>query len=164
MKIQDIKPNPNNPRLIKDDKFKKLCQSLKDFPEMLELRPIVVNRDHIILGGNMRYKAAKEIGLKEIPVTIADLTPEQEREFLIKDNTSGGEWDWEVLANEWDSEELESWGLDVPNFEQEYEEIIPSGYEENQKWFLNIEFENEKNCQEWYDKLTNEGLICKIVQ
>lgn len=116
MKISDIKLNPNNPRLIKDDKFKKLCQSLRDFPEMLELRPIVVNKDMIILGGNMRYKAAKEIGLKEIPVTIADLTPEQEREFLIKDNTSGGEWDWEVLANEWNSEELEAWGLDVPDF------------------------------------------------
>ena len=117
MKISQIKPNPNNPRLIKDDKFKKLCQSIKDFPEMLELRPIVVNKDMIILGGNMRYKAAKEIGLKEIPVTIADLTPEQEREFLIKDNTSGGEWDWEVLANEWDTEQLEAWGLDVPSFE-----------------------------------------------
>ena len=123
MKIQDIKPNPNNPRLIKDDKFKKLCQSLKDFPEMLELRPIVVNRDHIILGGNMRYKAAKEIGLKEIPVTIADLTPEQEREFLIKDNTSGGEWDWEVLANEWDNEELESWGLDLVGFDVNAEDF-----------------------------------------
>ena len=115
MKLSEIKPNPNNPRLIKDDKFKKLCQSIKDFPEMLELRPIVVNKDHIILGGNMRYKAAKEIGLKEIPVKVADnLTPEQEREFLIKDNTSGGEWDWEILANEWDSEELEAWGLDLP--------------------------------------------------
>mgnify|MGYP003529390102 CR=1 FL=1 len=113
-KLSEIKPNPNNPRLIKDDKFKKLCQSLKDFPEMLELRPIVVNKDMIILGGNMRYKAAKEIGLKEIPVTIADLTEDQQREFLIKDNTSGGEWDWEVLANEWNSEELEDWGLDVP--------------------------------------------------
>ena len=164
MILSEIKPNPNNPRLIKDDKFKKLCQSIKDFPEMLELRPIVVNKDHIILGGNMRYKAAKEIGLKEIPVTIADLTPEQEREFLIKDNVSGGEWDWELLANEWDSEELEAWGLDLPKFEQEYEEIIPSGYEENQRWFLNIEFDSEQNCQEWYDKLTNEGLICKIVQ
>lgn len=118
MKLSEIKPNPNNPRLIKDDKFKKLCQSIKDFPEMLELRPIVVNKDMIILGGNMRYKAAKEIGLKEIPVKVADnLTPEQEREFLIKDNTSGGEWDWEVLANEWNSEELEAWGLDVPSFE-----------------------------------------------
>ena len=119
MKLSEIKPNPNNPRLIKDDKFKKLCQSIKDFPEMLELRPIVVNKDMIILGGNMRYKAAKEIGLKEIPVTIADLTPEQEREFLIKDNVSGGEWDWELLANEWDSEELEAWGLDIPAFENE---------------------------------------------
>ena len=163
-KISEVKLNPNNPRLIKDEKFKKLCQSLKDFPEMLNIRPIVVNKDMIILGGNMRYKAAKEIGLKEIPVTIADLTEDQQREFLIKDNTSGGEWDWEVLANEWDVEQLEEWGLDVPNFEQEYEEIIPSGYEENQKWFLNIEFENEKHCQEWYDKLINEGLICKIVQ
>jgi len=113
-KISEVKLNPNNPRLIKDDKFKKLCQSLKDFPEMLNIRPIVVNQDMIILGGNMRYKAAKEIGLKEIPVTIADLTEDQQREFLIKDNTSGGEWDWEVLANEWNSEELEAWGLDLP--------------------------------------------------
>lgn len=118
MKLSEIKPNPNNPRLIKDDKFKKLCQSLKDFPEMLELRPIVVNKDMIILGGNMRYKAAKEIGLKEIPVKVADnLTPEQEREFLVKDNVSGGEWNWEILANEWDSEDLEAWGMDLPNFE-----------------------------------------------
>ena len=163
-KLSEVKLNPNNPRLIKDDKFKKLVQSIKDFPEMLNIRPIVVNSDMVILGGNMRYKACKEAGLKEIPVTIADLSEDQQREFLIKDNTSGGEWDWEVLANEWDSEQLESWGLDVPNFEQEYEEIIPSGYEENQKWFLNIEFENEKHCQEWYDKLINEGLICKIVQ
>ena len=126
MKISEIKLNPNNPRLIKDDKFKKLCQSLKDFPEMLELRPIVVNKDMIILGGNMRYKAAKEIGLKEIPVTIADLTEDQQREFLIKDNTSGGEWDWEVLANEWDNEELESWGLDVPSFEVDEETEVDS--------------------------------------
>ena len=124
MKLKDIKPNPNNPRLIKDDKFKKLCQSLKDFPEMLELRPIVVNRDHIILGGNMRYKAAKEIGLKEIPVTIADLTPEQEREFLIKDNTSGGEWDFAMLANEWDIEELKEWGLDIPTFDPDVDYSI----------------------------------------
>lgn len=124
MKISEIKPNPNNPRLIKDDKFKKLCQSLKDFPEMLELRPIVVNKDMIILGGNMRYKAAKEIGLKEIPVKVADnLTPEQEREFLIKDNTSGGEWDWEILANEWDSKELEAWGVDLVGFDANAEDF-----------------------------------------
>jgi site-specific DNA-methyltransferase (adenine-specific) len=117
-KISDIKLNPNNPRLIKDDKFAKLVKSIKEFPEMLNIRPIVVNKDMIILGGNMRFKACKEAGLKEIPVIIADnLTEEQEREFLIKDNTSGGEWDFEMLANEWDAEQLEEWGLDIPDFE-----------------------------------------------
>lgn len=94
VKIEQIKLNPNNPRLIKDDKFKKLVQSIVDFPQMLEIRPIVVNADMIILGGNMRYKACKEVGIKEIPVIIADnLTEEQQKEFLIKDNVSGGEWD-----------------------------------------------------------------------
>lgn len=114
MKISDIKANPNNPRIIKDDKFKKLVESVKNFPEMLELRPIVVNKDMIILGGNMRFKACKEAWIKEIPVIVADnLTEEQEREFLIKDNVSGGEWDWDILANEWDKDELEEWWLDV---------------------------------------------------
>jgi DNA modification methylase len=117
VKINAVKLNPNNPRIIKDDKFKKLVQSIKDFPEMLNIRPIVVNKDMIILGGNMRYKACKEAGLKEVPIIITDLSEEKQREFLIKDNTSGGEWDWEVLANEWDVEELESWGLDVPELE-----------------------------------------------
>ena len=116
-KISNVKLNPNNPRIIKDDKFKKLVQSIKDFPEMLNIRPIVVNKDMIILGGNMRYKACKEAGLKEIPIIITDLSEDKQREFLIKDNTSGGEWDWEVLANEWDAEQLDDWGLDVPSFE-----------------------------------------------
>ena len=117
-KISEIKLNPNNPRLIKDDKFTKLVQSIKDFPEMLDIRPIVVNADMVILGGNMRFKACKEAGLKEVPIIVADnLTEEQQREFLIKDNTSGGEWDFEMLANEWDVEQLEEWGLDIPNFE-----------------------------------------------
>jgi DNA modification methylase len=120
-KISEIKVNPNNPRLIKDEKFKKLVQSIKSFPEMLNIRPIVVNQDLVILGGNMRYKACKEAGMKEIPVIIADLNEDQQREFLIKDNTSGGEWDWEMLANEWDSEELQDWGLDLPGFEDEEE-------------------------------------------
>jgi hypothetical protein len=114
VKISEVKLNQNNPRLIKDDKFKKLVQSIKDFPEMLNIRPIVVNQDMIILGGNMRYKACKEAGLKEVPVIVTDLSDEKQREFLIKDNTSGGEWDWEVLANEWDVEQLEAWGLDLP--------------------------------------------------
>lgn len=122
VKISEVKLNPNNPRLIKDDKFKKLVQSIKDFPEMLDIRPIVVNKDMIILGGNMRYKACKEAGLKEVPILIADFTEEQQREFLIKDNTSGGEWDWDMLANEWDVEQLEDWGLDVPTFKVDEEE------------------------------------------
>jgi ParB-like chromosome segregation protein Spo0J len=123
-KISEIKLNPNNPRLIKDDKFKKLVQSIKDFPEMLDIRPIVVNSDMVILGGNMRFKACKEAGLKEVPIIVADnLTEEQQREFLIKDNTSGGEWDWEVLANEWDNEQLESWGLDLVGFDANAEDF-----------------------------------------
>jgi hypothetical protein len=114
-KLSEVKLNPNNPRLIKDDNFKKLVQSIKDFPEMLDIRPIVVNADMVILGGNMRFKACKEAGLKEVPIIVADnLTEEQQREFLIKDNVSGGEWDWSLLS-EWDSEQLEEWGLDIPN-------------------------------------------------
>lgn len=117
LKISEIKLNPNNPRLIKDDKFEKLVNSIKEFPEMLKIRPIVVNKYMIILGGNMRFKACKEAGLKEIPVIIAnELTSDQEREFLIKDNVSGGEWDWNLL-NDWDKDELDAWGLDVTNFE-----------------------------------------------
>jgi ParB-like chromosome segregation protein Spo0J len=117
LKISEIKLNPNNPRLIKDDKFEKLVNSIKEFPEMLKIRPIVVNKDMIILGGNMRFKACKEAGLKEIPVIVAnELTNDQEREFLIKDNVSGGEWDWDLL-NDWDKDELDAWGLDVPEFE-----------------------------------------------
>jgi len=115
--ISKVKINPNNPRIIKDDKFNNLVKSIRDFPQMLEIRPIVVNTDMVVLGGNMRLKACKEAGLKEVPIIIADnLTEEQQREFLIKDNVSGGEWDWELLANEWDSEELTEWGLDIPNW------------------------------------------------
>lgn len=120
VKIGDVKVNPNNPRLIKDDKFAKLVQSIKDLPQMLAIRPIVVNTDMIVLGGNMRLKACKEAGLKEVPIIIADnLTEEQQREFLIKDNVSGGEWDWQMLANDWDADQLNEWGLDIPNFEPE---------------------------------------------
>ena len=121
--ISKIKLNPNNPRLIKDDKFTKLVQSIKDFPEMLNIRPIVVNEDMIILGGNMRFKACKEAGLKEVPIIKASgLSAEKQREFLIKDNVSGGEWDW-TLLQEWDSLELEGWGLDIPGFDLDADKL-----------------------------------------
>lgn len=113
--IGQIKPNPNNPRTIKDVKYKKLVESIRTFPKMLELRPIVVNDDMVVLGGNMRLKACKEAGIKEVPVIKAsDLTEDEQREFIIKDNVGYGEWDWEMLANEWDVAELDQWGMDLP--------------------------------------------------
>ena len=114
VKIGSVKLNPNNPRTIKDDKFKKLVKSIQEFPEMLKIRPIAVNNDMEVLGGNMRLRACIEAGLKEIYIIDAgDLTTQQQREFIIKDNLSFGEWDWDILANEWDSLELGEWGLDV---------------------------------------------------
>ena len=164
VKITEIKSNPNNPRIIKDDKFKKLVKSIQEFPQMLKLRPIVVNKDMVVLGGNMRLKACKEAGLKEVHILKADeLTDEQQKEFIVKDNVGFGEWDWDILANEWDTDKLEDWGLDLPVF-KEYQEIEPSGYDLTKKWFLNIEFENEQDCEEWYNSLIEKGLICKIVQ
>ena len=116
VKIAEVKPNPNNPRLIKDDKFKKLVKSIQEFPDMLNVRPIVVNKDMVVLGGNMRLKAIKEAGIKEINVEIVDWNEQQQKEFIIKDNASFGEWAWSDLANNWDSEELTDWGVDIIGF------------------------------------------------
>lgn len=116
LSISKIKLNPTNPRVIKDDKFQKLVKSIQDFPEMKEIRPIVVNQDMIILGGNMRFRAMQEAGVKEIPVVIVDWDEEKQKEFTIKDNLSFGEWDWDSLANDWDIEALRDWGVDVPSF------------------------------------------------
>lgn len=121
VKINEVKPNPKNPRVIKDDKFKKLVKSIHDFPDMLNKRPLIVFTDvdskYVVLGGNMRLKALKELNYKEVPVIIADeWTEEQKAEFLIKDNVGFGEWEWGSLANEWDTEKLEEWGLNVPLF------------------------------------------------
>jgi len=116
-KVKELKLNPENPRVIKDDNFKKLVKSIQEFPEMLEIRPIVVDKDNFILGGNMRFRAAQEAKLTEIPTIIADhLTEEQKKEFIIKDNVGFGEWDWDMLANEWDTEKLNDWGLQLPDF------------------------------------------------
>ena len=114
VKISKVKGNPNNPRIIKNDKFKKLVKSIEDFPEMLKLRPIVVDEDMMVLGGNMRLKASKDAGLKEVWIEVAEgLTEEQKQEFIVKDNVGFGEWEWDMLANEWDSVQLSEWGLDV---------------------------------------------------
>jgi DNA modification methylase len=130
--IKEVKSNTANPRIIKDGKFKQLVQSIKEFPEMLELRPIVVNADMVVLGGNMRLKACIDAGLKEVPIIIADSLDEaKQKEFIIKDNVGFGEWDWNVLANEWEVEELAAWGLDLPlDFEDETEiEAVEDDFE-----------------------------------
>jgi ParB-like chromosome segregation protein Spo0J len=117
MKINELKSNPNNPRLIKDHKFKQLVKSIQDFPQMLELRPIVIDENNMVLGGNMRLKACLEAGLTDVPVIHANnLTEAQKKEFIIKDNISFGEHDWDALANEWNIIELDEWGLDIPAF------------------------------------------------
>jgi hypothetical protein len=114
--VSKIKPNPTNPRIIKDGKFQKLVKSIQEFPEMLDLRPIVVDEDMVVLGGNMRLKACIAAGLKEVPIKVAEsLTSEQKAEFIIKDNASFGEWDWDLLANEWEASDLSDWGIDVWN-------------------------------------------------
>lgn len=135
VKISTIKANSKNPRVIKDDKFKKLVKSIQEFPEMLEKRPLVcftdVDGKYVVLGGNMRLKASQEIGLKELPIVLADdWTQEQRDEFLIKDNVGFGEWDWDQLANEWDAEKLNDWGLDLPiDLHVEELEANEDGYE-----------------------------------
>jgi Ni,Fe-hydrogenase I large subunit len=111
VKIAEVKPNPNNPRLIKDDKFRKLVKSIQEFPDMLNVRPIVVNQDMVVLGGNMRLKAIKEAGYKDIAVQIVDWSEDQQKEFIVKDNASFGEWNWDDLANNWDEEQLVEWGV-----------------------------------------------------
>ena len=138
MKLSEIKANPNNPRIIKDDKFKKLVKSIKEFPKMMALRPMVVNQDNIVLGGNLRLKALKELGYTEVPdewvKRAKDLTEDEVRRFIIADNVGFGEHDWEMLANEWDSGELEDWGLDawqnIDDIETSDEFSLPDGDKE----------------------------------
>ena len=129
-KIKNIRVHPDNPRLIKNQKFRKLVKSIKDFPEMLEKRPLIVNKDLICLGGNMRLKAAREAGVKEIWIDIADWSEEKQKEFIIKDNSGFGEWDWDILANEWDQDKLNDWGLDLPPMFDEPEEAKEDDYVE----------------------------------
>lgn len=150
--INKIKPNPKNPRVIKNDKFIKLKKSLEEFPDMLNKRPLVVFTDkdskYVVLGGNMRLKAAMELGIKELPIILADdWTEEQKAEFLIKDNLGFGDWDWDCLANEWDVQKLDDWGLDLPIImdEPSYEDLI--GEENNKPATMKITFESSEQLQ-----------------
>jgi hypothetical protein len=168
VKITQIRPNENNPRFIKDHKFKKLVTSIKEFPEMLKLRPIVVNNDMVVLGGNMRLKACKEAGLKEVWILKAEeLTEAQQREFIVKDNVGFGEWDWDLLANEWDTELLEDWGLDlliedkIDKMEDDDEIELPQSVQlEPPKEYIIIMA--EPNSVDWED--LKESLKLKMVR
>jgi hypothetical protein len=167
VKIEKVLPNTSNPRIIKDDKFKKLVKSIQEFPQMLELRPIVVDADMVVLGGNMRLKACKAAGLTEVPIVIADqLTPEQQAEFIIKDNVGFGEWDWDILANEWEPEGLVGWGLSVPYFledtltnNQDYEGLDQLSKldkfmdSELKRMFLVYDAETFAKVVKWFERL-----------
>ena len=163
IKISKIKRNPNNPRLIKDNKFHKLVKSIKEFPEMLDIRPIVVNEEMIVLGGNMRLKACQEAGLKEIPVIKAsELTAKQQREFIVKDNVGFGEWDWDMVANEWEVDELKEWGMDVPKFElSEDDKDLSDTLIESLR--IEVEMESEEEQEKLYNELIQKGYKCRIL-
>lgn len=157
--VDQVKPNPDNPRVIKDQAFKKLVQSLKDFPEMAEVREVVLNKDHIILGGNMRFRAMKEAGWKDIPVKIVDWSIEKQREFIVKDNVSGGEWDWDILMNEWDTDLLDDWGLVLPIDSKENDDDL----ELDDIKALEIRFDDDDEMQKVYEELQSRGYECKIL-
>jgi ParB-like chromosome segregation protein Spo0J len=163
--INTVKANPNNPRIIKDDKFEKLVKSINDFPQMLKLRPIVVNDDMVVLGGNMRLKACKEAGLKEIPIIKAsELTEQQQKEFIVKDNVGYGEWDWDDLANNWDAEQLTDWGLDIPGFKIEEEKEMEDLSDKLKSEFkIEIICKDETEQEQTYNKLIEQNYECRLL-
>lgn len=154
--VSQIQGNKSNPRYIKEKEFKELVASVRNFPKMMEARPIIVDENGIILGGNMRYKAALELGYKEVHIVrITDATEEQKREFIIKDNVSKGEWDWDMLANEWDSADLSEWGLEIVSAQDEEEE---SG--KKKKYAIEIICQDEESQENTYTKLLQLGYNC----
>jgi ParB-like chromosome segregation protein Spo0J len=173
MKLTNLKSNPSNPRIIKDDKFKKLVKSIKEFPEMMDKRPIVcvtdVDGKLYPLGGNMRLKALQELNFKEIPdtwVMLADSwTQEQRKEFIIKDNVGYGEWDWDDLANNWDEEFLTEWGLDLPGFDKEVKLDDADDLSSEIKSLYRIEIicSDEEHQENTYNKLIEQGYECRLL-
>ena len=166
VKISKVKGNPDNPRIIKNDKFKKLVKSIQEFPEMLKLRPIVVDEDMIVLGGNMRLKASKDAGLKEVWIEVAEgLTKEQKKEFIVKDNVGFGEWEWDMLGNEWDSVQLAEWGLDVWQNEDDEQnnEVNDISNNISEEYRVEIELNSEREQEQVFNELTQKGYKCRIL-
>ena len=166
VKISLVKGNPNNPRIIKNDKFKKLVKSIQEFPEMLKLRPIIVDENMVVLGGNMRLKASKDAGLKEVWIEVAEgLTEEQKKEFIVKDNVGFGEWEWDILANEWDSVQLADWGLDVWQNEDDEQNNDVNDISNNisEEYRVEIELNSEREQEQVFNELTKKGYKCRIL-
>ena len=168
LEITQITPNKDNPRFIKDSDFRRLVKSLKDFPEMLEARPIVVNPERMVLGGNMRLAACKEAGLKKVPIYEASLDEIKQRQFIIKDNVSYGQWDWDMIANQWDEGQLMDWGLEAWHPEEAPDYSILDGDDFSEKLdemegdvrrALQVPFESGDydEAKDLYKKLADKG-------
>lgn len=175
MKLKDIKPNPNNPRVLRDEKFQKLKQSITEFPKMLSLRPMVIDENNVVLGGNMRLRALQELGFTEVDEAwvkrSGDLTEEEKKRFIIADNVAFGEWDWDTLANDWDVVDLEAWGLEIPQFNQDIN--LDDFFEENndqkeEKFKITLEYTEDDYNEviELFKKYTGskENIVAELLK
>ena len=184
IRIDFIQENPNNPRTINNDKMRKLTKSIREFPEMLEIRPVVIDKNNIVIGGNQRFRAAQAAGLTEIPVIKAEqLTEEQRKQFIIKDNTNMGDWDWEMVLESWNEDELKEWGIDLPDFNdnltnnETYEGLDALSKldkfmsAEVKRMFLVYDAETFVNVVNWFNKMQdkynvedNNQVILKLME
>ena len=169
--LSEIKPNPENPRVIKDDKFKKLCSSIENFPKMMELRPIVVDENNMILGGNMRLKALQHLGFKEVQKDwikkASELTEEEKKEFIIKDNVGFGEWDWVDLGVNWDADKLDEWGLELPEDweteEVQEKELVDLSDDLKETFEVIISCTDETHQEQVYNKMIADGFEVRVL-
>lgn len=167
MKLSEIKPNPNNPRVLRDERFAKLKQSIEEFPKMLALRPMVIDNDGVILGGNMRYRVLQDLGYKEIPdewVKRADeLSEDEKRRFIIADNVGFGDWDWDTLGNEWDSEELEAWGLEVPEWKDKTVHAQDLSDKIEASFIIEVICRDAEEQEKTYNFLIEKNFECRVL-
>ena len=168
MKLKDIKPNPNNPRVLRDEKFQKLKQSITEFPKMLSLRPMVIDENNVVLGGNMRLRALQELGFTDIDEAwvkrSSDLTEDEKKRFIIADNVAFGEWDWDKLANDWDVVDLEAWGMEIPFYDEEVKEEQSKEEEEFKTLELNFNAWDYKNVVARLKQIDSKSLESALIK
>ena len=168
MKLKDIKPNPNNPRVLRDEKFQKLKQSITEFPKMLSLRPMVIDENNVVLGGNMRLRALQELGFTDVDEAwvkrSSDLTEEEKKRFIIADNVAFGEWDWDTLANDWEVVDLEAWGLEIPQFDEGNDEDLEDLSDKIKSMFkIEVICKDEQEQEKTYNKLIEQNYECRLL-